>query len=119
MTAWFKRTPPKPQPVVSPDPGNGTAPLSPENMWDRLETELRPRCVCRNKPAVRIVLVHNLDHCEDGPMPTFVCEDCEHDVHRFIDNTLEIVHKFDRWACKTCGAPVAAPHDLIEDVVKL
>lgn len=121
MTAWFKRSQPKPQPVVSLDPGNSTAPLSPETDAEflaRIEPELRPQCACPN-PAVRVVLIHNLDHCDDGPMPTFVCEICEPDVYRFIDDTLACVHKFNRWACKTCGGPVAALHDLIEDVVKL
>lgn len=129
MTAWFKRTRPETRGSLSPDAGNGTGHLSPENLteageenpaalWGRLEVELWPQCVCR-KPAVRVVLIHNLDHCEDGPMPTFVCNECETDVYRFIDDTLACVHRFERWACRTCGGPVAAPHDLIEDVVKL
>lgn len=121
MTAWFKRTPPKPAAVVSPDPAGGTAPLSAETdseFLDRMETELRPLCPC-GKPSTLIVTMHHLDHCDAGPIAMFVCPDCIRDVHRFIDNTLEIVHRFQRWACKTCGGPVAAPHDLIEDVVKL
>lgn len=116
MTAWFKRTRPEaPQgvPELS-EPGAET----PAAIWDRLEAELRPQCVCR-KPALRVVLIHNLDHCEDGPMPVFVCRECEPDVYRFIDDTLACVHKFDRWACKTCGGPVSAPHDLIQDVEEL
>lgn len=129
MTAWFKRTRPETRGLVSPDTGNGTGHLSPENptepavetpetMWERLEVELWPQCVCKN-PAQRVVLIHNLDHCEDGPMPTFVCQECEPDVYRFIDDTLACVHRFERWACKTCSRPVAAPHDLIEDVEEL
>lgn len=116
MTAWFKRQRPE-TPVVAEDltePGLET----PAAIWERLTVELHPSCVC-GQPAQRMVLIHHLDHCDLGPMAVCVCQECEHDVYRFVDNTLECVHKFDRWACKTCGGPVAAPHDLIEDVVKL
>lgn len=116
MTAWFKRTQPD-APKVAQDltePGLET----PAAIWGRLEDELQPDCVC-GEPAELIVLMHNLDHCQGGPMVGFFCPGCVRDVHRFVDNTLDVVHKFDRWACKTCGAPVAAPHDLTEDVVKL
>ncbi|QSM01710.1 Uncharacterised protein [Mycobacteroides abscessus subsp. abscessus] len=116
MTAWFKRTRPETPPVVQDLTEAGEE--APAALWERLQVELWPQCVCR-KPAVRVVLIHNLDHCEDGPIPTFVCNECETDVYRFIDDTLACVHRFERWACKTCGGPVAAPHDLIEDVVKL
>ncbi|TDZ92111.1 hypothetical protein CCUG60885_04225 [Mycobacteroides salmoniphilum] len=116
MTAWFKRT----QPETAPDGPELSEPgvETPTAIWGRLEAELRPTCVC-GKPAQLMISMHHLDHCDLGPMAVCVCQECEHDVYRFIDNTLACVHRFDRWACKTCGGPVAAPHDLIEDVVKL
>lgn len=114
MTAWFKRTQPKPQPVVSLQPR--TVVETPTAFLARLKIECTPPCQDCYRPADFMVTIHLVDHCDRPAVEVFICAEHVSTIGNFVDTTIKSLRC---GSCSTCGHEVAAPHDPIEDVVKL
>lgn len=71
MTAWFKRTQPKPQPVVSLQPR--TSVETPTAFLARLKIECTPPCQDCYRPADFMVTIHLVDHCDRPAVEVFIC----------------------------------------------
>lgn len=114
MTAWFKRTQPKPQPVVSLQPRTGEE--TPTAFLARLKIECTPPCQDCYRPADFMVTIHLVDHCDRPAVEVFICREHVSTIGNWVQASIETRR---RGRCTCCGHEVAAPHDLIEDVVKL
>lgn len=114
MTAWFKRTQPKPQPVVSAQPQPTVE--TPTAFLARLKIECTPPCQDCYRPADFMVTIHLVDHCDRPAVEVFICAEHVSTIGNWVQASIETRRK-GRYTC--CGQEVAAPHDLIEDVVKL
>lgn len=114
MTAWFKRTQPKPQPVVSAQPQPTVE--TPTAFLARLKIECTPPCQDCYRPADFMVTIHLVDHCGRPAVEVFICAEHVSTIGNWVQASIETRRK---GRCTCCGQEVAAPHDLIEDVVKL
>lgn len=117
MTAWFKRQRPETAEATEQSEPGVEAPTIDLGLFvARLEVECRPACPECLKPARYMVQIHLLDHCDKDPAVVFICGQHIGVVTHWVEQAIQ-THR--RGSCATCGHEVTAPHDLIEDVVKL
>ena len=93
----------------------------------RLGESVRPSCDSCPNPATLLVEVHAVDFCNqsdcieltpDGGTVGMFCVPCARRAHSGLADLLEKrIHglvRGARFACETCGRPIAALHDVME-----